>query len=111
MKDLNSYCGLDCEKCDAYIATIKNDDELRKKTAELWSKYNGVEINPSDINCLGCKQDGIKTPFCAYMCEIRKCAIESKFPHCGQCTKLKDCSKIKMIIDNNPKALANLESK
>ena len=25
MKDLIGYCGLDCEKCDAYLATINND--------------------------------------------------------------------------------------
>lgn len=24
------YCGIDCEKCDAYIATIHNDDALGK---------------------------------------------------------------------------------
>ena len=29
MKKNLGYCGLDCEKCDAYLATIHNDDELR----------------------------------------------------------------------------------
>ncbi|MEG1806496.1 MAG: DUF3795 domain-containing protein, partial [Clostridia bacterium] len=29
MKKMIAYCGLDCEKCDAYIATINNDDALR----------------------------------------------------------------------------------
>ena len=28
-------CGLDCEKCDARIATITNDNALREKTAAL----------------------------------------------------------------------------
>ncbi|WP_415930520.1 DUF3795 domain-containing protein [Zhenpiania hominis] len=27
------YCGLDCEKCDAYIATVNDDQALREKTA------------------------------------------------------------------------------
>ncbi len=32
MKQLIACCGLDCESCDARIATVKNDDELREKT-------------------------------------------------------------------------------
>ena len=37
MKEMIAYCGLDCEKCDAYLATINNDQHLREKTAELWA--------------------------------------------------------------------------
>ena len=39
-------CGLDCEKCDARIATLTNDNALREKTAALWTKLNGVPITP-----------------------------------------------------------------
>ena len=39
-------CGLDCEKCDARVATVTNDDALREKTAALWTKLNGVTITP-----------------------------------------------------------------
>ena len=35
-------CGLDCEVCDARIATLTNDTALREKTAALWTKLNGV---------------------------------------------------------------------
>ena len=38
MNKMIAYCGLNCEKCDAYIATINNDQELRKKTAKLWAE-------------------------------------------------------------------------
>ena len=30
MKDMIGFCGLDCEKCDAYLATIHNDQALRE---------------------------------------------------------------------------------
>ena len=30
-------CGLDCEKCDARIATLANDNALCEKTAVLWT--------------------------------------------------------------------------
>ena len=31
MKKFIAYCGLDCEKCDAYKATQNNDNALRGK--------------------------------------------------------------------------------
>lgn len=34
MKNLIAICGLDCETCDARIATITDDDALREKTAQ-----------------------------------------------------------------------------
>ena len=38
MNELIAYCGLNCETCNARIATIQNNDELRRKTAKLWSE-------------------------------------------------------------------------
>ena len=43
-KEMIAYCGLDCEKCDAYIATIIDDQELREKTAMLWAELNNAPI-------------------------------------------------------------------
>ena len=47
MKQLIACCGLDCESCDARIATVKNDDELREKTAQKWSAMNNAPKIPS----------------------------------------------------------------
>ena len=47
MKQLIACCGLDCESCDARIATVKNDDELREKTAQKWSAMNKCARNYS----------------------------------------------------------------
>lgn len=63
MKQWIGYCGLDCEVCDARIATINHDEALRKKTAALWSALNGVEITAEMIHCTGCRVAGEKTPF------------------------------------------------
>lgn len=52
--------------------------------------------------------DGAKTPFCESLCPIRKCAKEKNYETCGKCGDLMSCEKIKMIIDNNEKALKNL---
>ena len=64
MKDKLGCCGLNCEKCDAKLATVNDDDELRKKTSKLWSSLNGVDITPEMINCYGCRSGGVKTYFC-----------------------------------------------
>ena len=56
MKQLIACCGLDCENCDARIATINNDDKLREETAQKWSAMNNTsEITPETINCTGCR--------------------------------------------------------
>ena len=44
MRDMIGYCGLDCEKCDAYIATVNDDQALREKTAKLWAELNNAPI-------------------------------------------------------------------
>ena len=61
MKELIAFCGLDCERCEAFIATKNDDDALRKKVAKEWSELNGVDITPEMINCQGCRTNGVKT--------------------------------------------------
>ena len=62
MKDMIGYCGLDCEKCDAYIATVNEDWALREKTAKLWAELNNAPILPEHINCEGCRANGADGP-------------------------------------------------
>ncbi len=109
MKKMIGCCGLDCEKCDAYLATINNDNALREKTAKLWSELNGINIAPEMINCVGCRVDGDKTYFCSNLCEIRKCAQNKKFETCGECSELKSCKTVGDIHTNNEEALKNLQ--
>ncbi len=109
MKDTIGYCGLDCKKCDAYIATISGDQALREKTAKLWAELNNAPILPEHINCEGCRSDGAKTVFCENMCEIRKCAMKKGVSTCGDCPELETCSTVGAIIANNPSSLENLK--
>ena len=109
MKTMIAYCGLDCEKCDAYLATIHDDQALREKTAKLWSEWNRVEILPEHICCEGCRANGRKTVYCDRLCEIRKCALKKGFETCGSCPELETCPTLAMIVSNNPDALRNLK--
>ena len=74
MKDMVGYCGLDCETCDAYLATIRDDQALREKTAKLWAALNNAPILPEHISCEGCRAEGMKTVYCESLFEIRQCA-------------------------------------
>ena len=109
MKQMIAYCGLDCEKCDARLATANNDQALREKTAKLWTELNGVEITPEMINCDGCRVDGVKTPFCESLCPVKQCASVKGVETCGSCVEMESCPKVGMIIGNNPEARANLK--
>lgn len=111
MKQMIAYCGLDCEKCNAYIATVNNDDALRKKTAKLWAEMNNAPITAEMINCLGCRVDGVKTPFCESMCEIRQCALKKGMPTCADCQKLDECETVGAILNHSEEAKANLKGK
>ena len=108
MNEFIAYCGLNCELCDARLATIHNDDALRNRVAKEWSELNGVEITPDMIHCVGCRIDGVKTPYCESLCEIRKCALASKTETCGGCDKVKECAKVGMILKNSEEAKKNL---
>ena len=109
MKKMIAYCGLDCEKCDAYLATINNDQALRERTAELWSKWNHVTILPEEIHCEGCRVGGVKTVYCDKLCPIRQCALKKGVNTCGDCAELEKCQTVGKVISNNPTALKNLK--
>ena len=111
MNKFTAYCGLNCEACEARLATVSNDDALRQKVAKLWSELNKVEITPEMINCAGCRIDGVKTPFCDSLCPIRQCALKKDVETCGDCADLESCEKVGMIIKNNADAYRNLKNR
>lgn len=107
-KTMMAYCGLDCEQCDAYLATLHDDQALREKTAKLWAALNDAPILPEHINCTGCRADGVKTVFCEQMCTIRSCARGKKLETCGDCVEMKNCEQLGAFHATNPEALKNL---
>ena len=77
-----AYCCLECDKCDVYIATQNNDDELRAKVAKEW------KMKAEELYCDGCKSD--RTPF---NCEAKKCAVGRNLPTCAHCDDFPSCDK------------------
>ena len=108
MNKMIAYCGLDCEKCDAYLATIRDDQALREKTAKAWAELNQAPILPEHINCLGCRADGVKTVFCDSLCQIRQCALNKGVETCGGCPEMGRCGTVGQIHASAPEARDNL---
>ncbi|MDR0207130.1 MAG: DUF3795 domain-containing protein [Bacteroidales bacterium] len=110
MKQLISCCGLDCEFCDARIATVNNDNELREKTAKMWSQnYNAPHITAETINCIGCRVDGVKFEHCN-VCQIRTCVADKGFNTCGDCEELDTCQIVGAVLQHMPEIKENLKS-
>ena len=109
MEKLIACCGLNCETCDARIATIKNSDELRKATAEAWQKmFNAGEIPYQSINCTGCRMEGVKFSHCD-TCGIRVCVNSKGYETCGDCTEMATCEIVAFVHKNAPEAIENLK--
>jgi hypothetical protein len=110
MERIISCCGLDCASCDARIATLANDDTLRKETAEKWMKQFGATgITFETINCTGCMEPGVKLGHCE-QCQVRNCVISKGFKTCAECDKLDTCDIVSQIHKFAPEALENLRS-
>ena len=110
MEKLIACCGLNCSTCDARIATIANDDELRAQTAEKWKVQHGATgITAEMINCTGCREPGVKFSYCAE-CEIKNCVASKNFDTCADCDKLENCSLLVNLHQFVPEALENLKS-
>lgn len=109
METIIGICGLECTSCPAYIARLKDDDELRKKTAQEWSKAFSSEIKPEDINCVGCLPvDGVHIGYSS-ICEIRKCGFGKKVENCAYCDEY-ICEKLEKFFKNAPDAQKRLDA-
>lgn len=110
MEKFIACCGWDCALCEARIATLTNDDELREKTAERWRiQHNSPGLKAEMINCTGCRSDGIIFDYCKH-CEIRLCVASKNYRTCGECDQLENCQVLNKVLQYVPDALENLKS-
>lgn len=77
-------CGLDCAECDALLATQADDDVQRAAVAAKWTQWFGHPFTAAEINCEGCRGDGLKVAYCG-MCTIRKCCMDKGHATCAGC--------------------------
>ncbi len=109
MEKIIAACGIVCSECPAYIATLNDDEEMREKTAEEWSKAFGVTLSPKDIYCDGCMEEGEMYFNHCYECEIRKCVQGKGILNCAHCEDYA-CEKVEGIFKMVPQAKEELEA-
>jgi len=113
-KRILGCCGLNCEDCPVFIATVNDDDALRQKTAQKWSKlyavYIGKDLKLEDVNCEGCWSE--RTIFAGCLnCSIRKCCREKKFVTCARCSEYDTCEMLEgfFSVPTHEPAKSNLD--
>lgn len=108
MNEMIAFCGINCHQCGALIATKENDDVKRREVADLWSKEFNTDIQPQDINCVGCiSEGGILFSHC-YVCEIRKCGRAKAIENCAYCAE-HACDKLEGFFSMVPEAKTRLD--
>jgi hypothetical protein len=104
-----AFCGLDCTRCGAYIATKENNDVRRREVANQWnkaewSKKYARKFEPADINCDGCLSDRANDG-----CVIRKCGSGKGLLNCACCTNY-ICGKLEEYFRNAPHCKETLDT-
>jgi len=108
MNPMIAVCGLNCSECGAYLAKKNNDESIRIKTAKDWSNMFQVKINPSDIQCDGCRSEGgVRFQHCS-VCEYRACGHKKDVRNCSECDEY-PCEKISAFHTLAPEALNQIE--
>jgi hypothetical protein len=107
-------CGLDCKECPVFAATVNDDHELRRKTAEEWgelySEYIGKkELSLEDMNCHGCQSDSDLRFIGCENCPIRGCCRGRNLATCADCDEYEACAMIHGFFTSAPQAEENLD--
>lgn len=103
-----AHCGLDCSKCEGYIATQAGDEEALARVAAKWSAQFDADVRPENVLCDGCRMEGRKSGHCDSMCEIRKCCLQKRFATCIECGDF-PCADEEFVLKHAPNAGENLE--
>lgn len=103
-----AYCGLDCARCEAYIATQNNDRAAMEKVIEHWTQEYKTTFTIETVMCDGCTNvEGRHAGYCAY-CDIRACGSARGIANCAHCPDYA-CERLARFFGSVPEAKSALE--
>ena len=109
MNYLIAFCGLDCAKCDAYLATQANDDAAKQRVLEKWRAQYGPDIPLAAVTCDGCVTvTGRLGGYCG-QCPIRACGVAHQVANCAYCADYNACDKLAGFFKSVPDARVTLD--
>jgi hypothetical protein len=90
MDEMISYCGLNCQNCQIYLATREKDEdkqhEMRVEIAQKIKEHYSQEIKPEDVgDCDGCKIRDGRLFAGSHNCHMRNCARQKHIENCAYC--------------------------
>lgn len=89
-----SYCGLNCAKCDIFLASHGNED-LHEDLLN-WFKEN-IDPEIESISCERCR--GPTNECWSGDCEFRPCAMEKGLDYCFECPDF-ICDKLEKFAND-----------
>lgn len=82
-KNESCYCGHDCAKCVTYVATQRNDGDLRKQSQRYYKGTFGVDLPLEKFNCEGGRANNV-FELCKG-CPFVKCCKDRGVDSCSKC--------------------------
>lgn len=98
-----TMCDYCCNMCKAFSKNIKKKDE-RKKLADHWKTYYGLDIPIENMECDGCRCNSVDAHRIDALCPVRSCVQEKKLTDCSEC----DCYPCETFMSR--KGLSNHEA-
>lgn len=107
------YCGLKCDNCPIFLATVETDkskkQSMRESIAKVFFENYNIKMLPEEISdCDGCctTSDCI-FPGC-YKCKVRICAKSKNLESCAYCENY-ICTKLNELFILEPDTKNRLE--
>ena len=108
-----AYCGLQCDTCPIFIATIEPDklkkEIMRQSIAEECFEHYNMNLSLADItDCDGCKSNSGRLFSVCSKCKIRKCVQTKKLANCAYCEEFA-CNNLNELFVMDPTAKIRLQ--
>jgi hypothetical protein len=105
-----AYCGLTCDTCPVYLATIEKDPlkqrSMREEVAQMCSEHYHIRLAVQELtDCDGCRACGRLFS----ECEIRTCAIDRGLETCAVCEDY-GCDRLLKHFEMDPESRSRLEA-